>query len=467
MTWEESLIDQEVGHYRLVERLGAGGMGAVFLGEHPTVESRVAIKILHEAHLTDLAIGRRLVDEARAVNMVGHPGLVRIHDCDSQEGLGLYLVMEYLRGQTLFERFEQRGAFMPYLMARLLRQAATALAAAHQAGIIHRDLKPSNLFLVDDPEAMGGLRVKVLDFGVAKLLGDDEAMGELTATGMIIGSPQYMSPEQCLDSKSVDNRTDIFSLGVIGYTLLCGRLPFPGANVGQVLLAHRAGPAQPLRQLRREVPEALERCIMSALALEREERLGSMEEMERQLDAVVKEGEASGAVEAEAAAQEQRGAGGASGTLMDQGAAAADEAQPALSTKGLLAELPGDEGTLILDGEVEDLVSGSQGDGLHDASTVMLDGQQDHAQVDHEQPTVMLSMRTAKAAEKIEGETIIDPDAVLGADEEPAEELDQAILKTLPVDHPDHVPGPRISAGVIVAIIAVLAAVGATVLFLM
>ena len=206
---------------------------------------------------------------------------------------------------------------------------------------------------------------------------------------------------------------------------------------------------------------------MSALALEREERLGSMEEMERQLDAVVREGEASGAVEAEAAAQEQRVAGGAGGTLVDQGAAAADEAQPALSTAGLLADLPGDDGTLILDGEVEDLVSGSQGDGLHDASTVMLDGQQDHAQVDHEQPTVMLSMRTAKAAEKIEGETIIDPDAVLGADEEPAEELDQAILKTLPVDHPDHVPGPRISAGVIVAIIAVLAAVGATVLFLM
>ncbi len=121
MTWAESLINQTVGHYELVKCLGEGGMGSVFMGEHPTIESRVAIKVLHEELLSNPSLVKRLVDEARAVNLVGHHGLVRIHDCDTQEGLGLYLIMELLRGQTLLERFEERGIFMPIFTARLLR----------------------------------------------------------------------------------------------------------------------------------------------------------------------------------------------------------------------------------------------------------------------------------------------------------------------------------------------------------
>ena len=488
MTWEESLIDETVGHYRLVKRLGAGGMGAVFLAEHPTVESQVAIKILHEAHMTDPALVRRLVDEARAVNMVRHPGLVRIHDCDTQEGVGLYLIMEYLRGQTLFQRFEDRGIFMPYFTARLLRQAASALAAAHAAGIIHRDLKPSNVFLVDDPEAMDGLRVKVLDFGVAKLLGDDEAMGELTSTGMIIGSPQYMSPEQCLDSKGVDPRTDVFSLAAMGYALLTGRLPFPGQNVGQVLMSHRRGGPEPMRAQRSKIPRELEQCLMSALALEREQRLGSMAEMEQLLEAVVEQGRVSGAAEAEAAVRDWRVGSAASGTMLDPDASGGDQEQPGLSTIGLLDAMPADEGTLIHEGDLEDLVSNRDGGdsavaaddgadaGLHDAATIMLDSDASAAADSemYEQPTVMLSQRTGAAAVLLESETIVDPGAVLG-DDEPEDDLDQAALETYRVVPDEHerdseadekLPMSWLTPGVVVGVIVALAAVGAALIFL-
>jgi len=472
LTWEESLIGTTVGNYELRECIGTGGMGAVFLAENPTVESQVAIKVLHESHLTDEAIVSRLVDEARAVNMVGHQGLVRIHDCHTQEGLGLYLAMELLRGQTLFERYNARGPFPPYLTARLLRQAASALVAAHDAGIIHRDLKPSNVFLVDDAEVVGGLRVKLLDFGVAKLLGDDDPMGERTATGMIIGSPQYMSPEQCLDSKGVDPRTDLFSLGAIGYVLLSGQLPFPGQSIGQVLLAHRRGEAPPLRQLRPEVPPELEAVLMRALAREREQRIPTAQEMEQQLEQVVQQGEASGAVQAELSGGWLEG--DAISCTMPDPDAGDDEDSGQGVAQGLMDALPTDDGTLLHDGDMDDLVAPrspvheaatailDEGDDapadMHDAATMMLGNGDPAGQDLHDQATMMLGQQPGDDA-LLESETLIDPDAVAAPGD--TDELSQDLISTLDVEALDDVVGggPKMTVALVALALAVAAGV--------
>ena len=176
-------IGKTVGSYRLVRRLGVGGMGAVYLGEHPEISSRVAIKILLPSFIRDEVVVGRFIDEARAANRIGHPGIVRVHDCGRHEDLGVYLVMEYLEGQTLTQRLKQQRRFPPEVVVRVIQQAGSAIAAAHAAGIVHRDIKPSNLFLSRDPDMPGGERVKVLDFGVAKLLDKSSALGELGHRG--------------------------------------------------------------------------------------------------------------------------------------------------------------------------------------------------------------------------------------------------------------------------------------------
>ncbi len=233
-----SVPRERVGPYRLVRLLGRGGMGAVYEAIQEPIERRVAIKILHGRYAQEPEIAARFFNEARAVNIVDHPGIVQISDYGQLPSGIAYLVMEYLKGETLTQRMKRSGGKLPQPEAlRLGRQLASALAAAHEKGIIHRDLKPDNVMLIvdPDPEAMGRVRAKLLDFGIAKVVaefGQDTAAN--TAADVVMGTPKYMSPEQCRGAANVDDKSDVYALGVMIYEMLAGRVPFLGPT-GEIL----------------------------------------------------------------------------------------------------------------------------------------------------------------------------------------------------------------------------------------
>lgn len=200
---EQRYIGKEVGSFRIKKLLGEGGMGAVFLAEHRQVNLRVAFKFLRDP-LADEASIVRFMDEAQVLSRLSHPSLVRLNDCGALADGTLYLQMEHLDGKSLQDYLEEQGGKLPEeTVLRFGKQVASALACVHQAQILHRDLKPSNLYVVADREVPGGLRVKVLDFGIAKLR---QALGSIsgqvnrvrTVSGQIIGTPKYMSPEQII-----------------------------------------------------------------------------------------------------------------------------------------------------------------------------------------------------------------------------------------------------------------------------
>jgi serine/threonine protein kinase len=233
-----NLPRERVGPYRLVRLLGKGGMGAVYEAIQEPIERRVAIKILHGRYAQEQEIATRFFNEARAVNIVDHPGIVQISDYGRLPSGVAYLVMEYLKGETLTQRMKRGGGKLPQPEAlRLGRQIAAALAAAHEKGIIHRDLKPDNVMLIvdPDPEAMGRVRAKLLDFGIAKVaaeVGQDGAAN--TAADVVMGTPKYMSPEQCRGAANVDDKSDVYALGIMVYEMLAGRVPFLGPT-GEIL----------------------------------------------------------------------------------------------------------------------------------------------------------------------------------------------------------------------------------------
>jgi len=262
----DRFLGKQVGAYRLVRRLGVGGMASVYLGEHTGIGDPVAIKILHRRHVTDAKMVRRFFDEARAVNRIEHPGIVRVFYCDRSDEVGVYLVMELLEGKTLLARWWERQRLETAIVVRALDQVASAMDAAHARGVIHRDLKASNVFLARDPSAPGGERAKVLDFGVAKLLRG----GAGTRTGYSLGTVSYMPPEQLLDAKNVDARADIYALGVMGYFLLSGRYPYDDEQINRFLL----GESLPRPTL--DAPPPLARVILTAMEHDRERRHPTM-----------------------------------------------------------------------------------------------------------------------------------------------------------------------------------------------
>jgi serine/threonine protein kinase len=225
-------IGTELGSFKIVELVGAGGMGAVFRARHSGVDLQAAIKILRDPHADGEAVAR-FQREAKLLSRLDHPSLVKLHDCGTLPDGALYLQMEYLQGQPLPAYARARGGTLDVAeVITLGRQAASALACMHRAGVLHRDVKPSNLFVVADPEAPGGRRVKVLDFGIAKLRDpatSSSAVGATPSTqsGQLLGTPRYMSPEQCEGTSELDERSDVYSLGLILYELLSGESPYP------------------------------------------------------------------------------------------------------------------------------------------------------------------------------------------------------------------------------------------------
>jgi serine/threonine-protein kinase len=187
--------EERIGSYRIVRKLGQGGMGEVFEAVHETIERRVAIKLLRPERARNAAAAARFFNEARAVNRIDHPGLVQVSDYGETPDGSIYIVMELLRGETLGQRLARRGRLGLAEVLLLCRQVASVLVAVHEKGIIHRDLKPDNMMFVPDPDTPGGERVKLLDFGIAKLTLEGDAARVRTSTDMLIGTPVYMSPE--------------------------------------------------------------------------------------------------------------------------------------------------------------------------------------------------------------------------------------------------------------------------------
>jgi tRNA A-37 threonylcarbamoyl transferase component Bud32 len=256
-----------LGDWRVEHRIGAGGMGTVYSAVHRIIGKRAAIKVVRTELCTSPLTGERFVQEARVVNQIGHPNIVDIFHIGTLEDGRPFLVMELLLGRTLAERMAQ-GRLPPTEIIDVLLQMCGALGAAHTRGVIHRDLKPDNVFLC---EGQGRVHVKLLDWGIAKLM-DDTALGAtLTTTGMIVGTPQYVSPEQAR-GKHVDHRTDIYSLGTIAYELFLEGPPFVADSVADLVAMHLREPPMPPSELWPDVPVELEALLLSMLAKDPAER---------------------------------------------------------------------------------------------------------------------------------------------------------------------------------------------------
>lgn len=219
-----SYVGKEFGNYRLAEVLGRGGMSVVYRAIHKSIESEVAIKVLQKPGSQDMVT--RFFHEAVAASQIRHPGIVSVFDYGQQTDGSAYLVMELLQGQNVADRLHRRGRLDPEEAVRLMRQVCGALVAAHEAGIIHRDIKPQNLFIVRDAEVAGGERIKVLDFGVAKMSSGSPDIPEIDDTNVLAGTPLYMAPEQFVGGNASDSRTDVYQVGAVLYHLISGRPPF-------------------------------------------------------------------------------------------------------------------------------------------------------------------------------------------------------------------------------------------------
>ena len=272
------MLGTQLGSYRILSKLGEGGMGSVYVAEHLLLKRKVAVKVLLKELTSDASIKRRFMNEARATSQIVHPGIVRMWDFGEHTDGTTYILMELLEGETLREHIAKRGRFALDHALALIKQIAEALGAAHAQRIVHRDLKPENIFVVADAAAPFGMQPKILDFGIAKML-DPSIDAPQTRAGSIIGTPLYMSPEQCLAAPDgIDHRADLYALGGIFYLLLCGRPPFDKGNFGDLLAAHLHQPPPRPSSTVPTLPPWIDDVVLRLLAKVREERFQSTEE---------------------------------------------------------------------------------------------------------------------------------------------------------------------------------------------
>lgn len=268
-------VGQTVGNYNITEKLGEGGMGMVFLAEHPVIGSKVALKAIHPHLARNADVVSRFVTEARAVNQIEHRHIVNITDFGSTPAGDFYFIMEHLQGEMLSDGIARGGALLPARALNIAAQIADALQASHDQGVIHRDLKPDNVYLITRDDTLDF--VKVLDFGLAKLTPHGGATPtHNTGPGMVMGTPYYMSPEQCEGKTAVDHRADIYSLGVILFEMLTGSVPFGGSGYGEVIIKHVTRRPPAARTLMPDLPPAIDAIVSRALAKDPSERFQSM-----------------------------------------------------------------------------------------------------------------------------------------------------------------------------------------------
>jgi serine/threonine protein kinase len=272
--------------YRIEELINEGGMGAVYRGTHVLMDKTVAVKVLHPALAADDKIVARFSREARAASRISHPHALSVTDFGESGNGIVFLVMEYLKGETLKEVIHEGGPMQLPRVVEIIRQICGALEAAHAEGVVHRDLKSDNIMLLD---VGGGDWAKVLDFGIAKItekVGQDPA---LTAPNLIIGTPQYMSPEQCSQAAEIDSRSDIYSLGVILYEMLVGHVPFTGDSPTAIMMKHLQEPPPSVLEERKNLPAAVARVVTRAMAKRPEDRFQTVSALSDELNEAAKE----------------------------------------------------------------------------------------------------------------------------------------------------------------------------------
>jgi serine/threonine-protein kinase len=274
-------VGAQIGAYTIIRRLGAGGMGEVYLGRHRHIGRDAAIKLLLPELSRNEEVVARFFNEARATAAIRHPGIVEIIDCDVHPSGRAYIVMEYLEGENLATCLARVGSFAGDIrtVASITGQVASAVAAAHSKGIVHRDLKPDNVFLSVSRNTGGPLTVKILDFGIAKLLAAEGEGRSKTRTGSLLGTPTYMSPEQCRGAGTVDHRSDIYSLGCMVFEMVAGRPPFVRNGEGEVLVAHLVETPPPLSSLVPGLPADLDALVAQMLEKDAGARPQSMQEI--------------------------------------------------------------------------------------------------------------------------------------------------------------------------------------------
>lgn len=287
MKWEESvtrdvLVGTQVGDYLIKRRIGRGGMGIVYEGEHAVIGRRVAIKVIRP-DFVEGGRARDLATEARSAAAIRHRGIIDIIGFGAIPDVGQYLVMEYLEGTPLDEVIHQRAPMLEAEVIKILDALLSALAAAHGVGVIHRDLKPGNVFMVR--EADGSESVKVLDFGIAKRSEAPYGSTPQTHANAMVGTPEYIAPEQACGHQ-VSPQTDLYAVGVIAYELLTRRLPFEGESAMAIIVQHVRTPPPPLSKYR-QVNSSLEALVMRLLAKEPSERPVSAETVRRELKLVL------------------------------------------------------------------------------------------------------------------------------------------------------------------------------------
>jgi serine/threonine protein kinase len=276
--------------YQILDRIGIGGMGLVYRGRHITFNELCAIKIVNDEIAGNANFLQRFQTEAIVTRKLRHPNAVRVDDFDYTEDGRPFIVMELVEGKNVSEVLQAEGALVVPRAVRIARQVGQAIGVAHRLGIVHRDLKPGNIILTKDEQ--GQETAKVLDFGIAKLrevVGEDRP--EMTMTGMVVGTPLYMSPEQFLGKKAggeVDGRTDIYSLGVVLYQMITAQLPFEAETPYALMLQHLQTSARPPHEVKPElkIPSALSQVILKAMAKAREQRFQTAEEFVAALDGV-------------------------------------------------------------------------------------------------------------------------------------------------------------------------------------
>ncbi len=267
------------GRYLVTRKVGQGGMGQVYEATHTLIGKRVAVKVLLEKYAQREAIVKRLKQEAQLASSVGNEHIIDITDFGTTDDGRTFVVMEFLDGESLAECLGREQVLPEQRILRIISQACSALAAAHAKGVVHRDIKPENLFLLKRKETDF---VKVVDFGISKSLrasSDEEETTRLTQTGMVLGTPLYMSPEQARGDDELDHRVDVYALGVIMYEAAAGRVPFVGNNYLSVISQVLNEEPKPLRELRPDLSEEFEAVVMKAMSKDVKERYASANDM--------------------------------------------------------------------------------------------------------------------------------------------------------------------------------------------
>lgn len=273
------------GKYRLTRLLGKGGMGSVWEGVHESLGTRVAVKFIDTDYASSDEIRNRFVNEAKAAARLRSKHVVQVYDQGVGDDAKPYIVMEFLEGEPLDRRLDRQGRLSIEETAKIVLHVCRALAKAHEAGIVHRDLKPENIFLVSDEEDQTEL-AKVVDFGIAKFTDTSGSSSSSTRTGAVLGTPQFMSPEQARGLRTVDHRADLWSVGVIAYRCVVGSLPFKGEAVGDLLVnICTADPPAPSTVMP-DAPAGFDGWVRRALAREQNGRFQSASETADSLAAV-------------------------------------------------------------------------------------------------------------------------------------------------------------------------------------